>query len=152
MSSPSTSSFFLHRHDRVVLAGIAAIFVGALLYGAVYDSFAIALIIGLMFLGAAVGVGAFSKGETLSKVGLPVLGMAMTGLMIHVAHGRSEAHFAVFAFLACLVVYRSPIPVIAGAAAIAVHHLTFNQFQTWGWGRSVSPSPASCGWSSMRSM
>ncbi len=142
MSSPSTSSFFLHRHDRVVLAGIAAIFVGALLYGAVYDSFAIALIIGLMFLGAAVGVGAFSKGETLSKVGLPVLGMAMTGLMIHVAHGRSEAHFAVFAFLACLVVYRSPIPVIAGAAAIAVHHLTFNQFQAWGWGPICFTEPS----------
>lgn len=83
-----------------------------------------------------------SKGGLLSRVGLPVLGMTMVGLMIHVARGHSEAHFAVFAFLACLVVYRSSAAIIAGAVAIAVHHITFNQFQTWGWGPMCFTEPS----------
>ena len=60
--------------------------------------------------------------------------MAMVGLLIHTARGHAEAHFAVFAFLACTVVYRSWLPVVTAAAAIAVHHLSFNYFQQWGWG------------------
>ena len=54
--------------------------------------------------------------------------MAIVGLLIHVARGHSEAHFAVFAFLAVTVVYRHWLPVVAAAAAIAVHHLSFNFF------------------------
>ena len=41
----------------------------------------------------------------------------MVALMIHVGHGHTEAHFGVFAFLACLVAYRATLPIIAGAAA-----------------------------------
>ncbi len=47
-----------------------------------------------------------------------------------------------FAFLACLVVYRSSAAIIAGAVAIAVHHITFNQFQTWGWGPMCFTEPS----------
>ena len=93
-------------------------------------------------MGLSLGVAAMSKGGLLSRVGLPVLGMTMVGLMIHVARGHSEAHFAVFAFLACLVVYRSSAAIIAGAVAIAVHHITFNQFQTWGWGPMCFTEPS----------
>jgi hypothetical protein len=45
--------------------------------------------------------------------------MAMVGLVIHVARGHAEAHFAVFAFLAVTAVYRAVLPVIAGAAMAA---------------------------------
>jgi methyl-accepting chemotaxis protein len=31
-------------------------------------------------------------------------------------------------------VYRSPLPVLVAAGTIAVHHLSFNYFQAWGWG------------------
>ena len=65
---------------------------------------------------------------------LPVLGMAMSGLLIHAARGHNEAHFSVFAFLAVTMVYRRWEAVVAGAATIAVHHLSFNYFQQWGWG------------------
>jgi methyl-accepting chemotaxis protein len=131
-SGQPSSSF--NPNDSVILAAIVAVFVGALAYGAIYDAFGLALSIGLVLMGASVAVAYASHGGAASRNLLPVIGMAMVGLLIHVAHGHSEAHFAVFAFMACLVVYRRALPILVGAAAIAVHHLTFNQFQTWGWG------------------
>ena len=135
-SSPTRSAErpLLQRNDTVVLAAIATVFAGVLIYGVVFDNFLLGLLAGVCLLGASVGVAAWSGGRAGSQVGLPFLGMAMVGLMIHVARGHNEAHFAVFAFLASLVVYRRALPVLMGAATIAVHHLTFNQFQSWGWG------------------
>ncbi len=68
--------------------------------------------------------------------------MVMVGLLIHTAHGHNEAHFAVFAFLACTVSYRSPVPILVGAGTIAVHHVTFNQFQALGWGPLCFTEPS----------
>ncbi len=124
----------LDRHDTIILISIAAVLAGALAYGAVYDDVGIAAGVGLALAAAAAIVAVVSRGGILSQVGLPFLGMAMVALMIHVAHGHNEAHFGVFAFLAVLVTYRRPLPVLVGAATIAVHHLTFNYFQAWGWG------------------
>jgi len=120
--------------DRIVLASIAAVWAGAVAYGFVYDGVGLAVGVGLLLFGLAWAVSAAGRGGTLSQVGLPALGMAMVGLLIHVARGHAEAHFAVFAFLAVTVSYRTVLPVIVGAATIAVHHLSFNFFQTWGWG------------------
>ena len=142
MRADSSPGYLFHRHDIVVLWGIAAVFLGTLAYGWIYDNLTLGLLLGLLFMGVSLGVAAMSKGGLLSRVGLPVLGMTMVGLMIHVARGHSEAHFAVFAFLACLVVYRSSAAIIAGAVAIAVHHITFNQFQTWGWGPMCFTEPS----------
>ncbi len=142
MRADSSPGYLFHRHDIVVLWGIAAVFLGTLAYGWIYDNLTLGLLLGLLFMGLSLGVAAMSKGGLLSRVGLPVLGMTMVGLMIHVARGHSEAHFAVFAFLACLVVYRSSAAIIAGAVAIAVHHITFNQFQTWGWGPMCFTEPS----------
>jgi methyl-accepting chemotaxis protein len=89
---------------------------------------------GALIFVAAAGLAALSAGGTASVVGMPVLGMALVGLLIHVARGQTEAHFAVFAFLACTIMYRRWEAVVAGAAAIAVHHLSFNFLQQWGWG------------------
>ena len=142
MRADSSPGYLFHRHDIVVLWGIAAVFLGTLAYGWIYDNLTLGLLLGLLFMGLSLGVAAMSKGGLLSRVGLPVLGMTMVGLMIHVARGHSEAHFAVFAFLACLVVYRSSAAIIAGAVAIAVHHITFNQFQAWGWGPMCFTEPS----------
>jgi methyl-accepting chemotaxis protein len=114
----------LNPRDRIVLAAIVAVFAGALAYGFVYDAVGLALSVGLLLLALSVGVAFAGRGGPLSQVGLPFLGMAMVGLVIHVARGHAEAHFAVFAFLAVTAVYRAVLPVIAGAATIAVHHLS----------------------------
>ncbi len=68
--------------------------------------------------------------------------MAMVALLIHAARGQTEAHFAVFAFLAVTMVYRHWLPIVVGAAAIAVHHLSFNYMQQWGWGPVCFTEPS----------
>jgi methyl-accepting chemotaxis protein len=132
----------LDAHDRIILSGIAAVFIGSLLYGWVFDELGLAAGIGVSLLGASLVVALYARGGMLSQVALPFLGMAMVSLMIQVSHGHNEAHFAVFAFLAILVTYRRMIPVLVGAAAIAVHHLTFNYFQSLGWGPVCFSQPS----------
>jgi methyl-accepting chemotaxis protein len=134
LSQPSRSAASSLAADPIVLASIAAVWAGAIAYGFVYDGVALAFGVGLLLFGAAWAASAVGRGGTLSQIALPALGMAMVGLLIHVARGHAEAHFAVFAFLAVTVSYRAVLPVIVGAATIAVHHLSFNYFQEWGWG------------------
>jgi methyl-accepting chemotaxis protein len=124
----------LHAHDKAILLAMLAIFGGALAYAIVNGSPWITLAIGAVVLGAAAASALMFGGGTGSVLSMPVWGMAMVGLLIHAARGQSEAHFAVFAFLAVTMVYRRWEAVIVGAAAIALHHLSFNYFQQWGWG------------------
>ncbi|MDO9238233.1 MAG: methyl-accepting chemotaxis protein [Aquabacterium sp.] len=140
-SRMSVSSVF-HQNDRVVLMSMAAVFVGALIYASLNDAVVVACAIGLPLLLLGLSIAHWSKAGALSRVALPILGMSMVALLIHVARGHNEAHFAVFAFLSVTVVYRNPIAVLAAAAAIAVHHLAFNQFQTWGWGPICFTEPS----------
>ena len=137
---PASPSF--EPNDTVVLAAVGAVLVGTLVYAGVYDNFLVGALLGGLLMAASMGVAWVSKGAQGSRLLLPVLGMAMVGLMIHVSRGHSEAHFAVFAFLACLTVYRRALPILMGAGAIAVHHLSFNQFQTWGWGPMCFSEPS----------
>jgi methyl-accepting chemotaxis protein len=137
------STFGLDSQDLVVFAAIAATYAGALAYGVIYNNLMLSLALGAVTLGTAWLVAKVGQGQTLSQVGLPFLGMAMVGLLIHTARGHQEAHFAVFAFMASVVAYRSALPILVGAATIAVHHVTFNQFQAWGWGPMCFTEP---GW------
>ena len=125
---------FIHSHDKGMLAAIALVLAGAIAYGIANGQLGLALAVGGLMMGASCAVAAASRGGTGSQIGLSALGMAMTALLIHNARGATEAHFAVFAFLACTLVYRHWLPVVVGAATIAVHHLSFNYFQQWGWG------------------
>ncbi len=124
----------LHSNDKNMLAAIGVLLAATVAYGAVNSGVGLPLALGGVLFGLALAVALSSQGGALSRVALPVLGMAMAGLLIHAARGQAEAHFAVFAFLACTVVYRHWVPVVAAAATIAVHHLSFNYFQAWGWG------------------
>jgi methyl-accepting chemotaxis protein len=132
----------LHPHDRSVLLSMLLLFGGALAYGSTTGSLPLAAGLGLVGLGLSGLVAWFSNGGRVSQILLPVLGMAQVGLIIQVAHGRTEAHFAVFAFLAVTVVYRHWLPVVAGAGTIALHHLAFNTLQEWGWGPICFTEPS----------
>jgi len=128
--------------DAVVLTAIGVTWLGALAYTVPYGGLALTFTVGLFILLAGLGVSRASNGQALSQSALPVLGMAMVALLIHTSRGHNEAHFAVFAFMAVLVVYRRSLPVLLGAGAIAVHHLSFNQFQAWGWGPMCFTEPS----------
>ncbi|RVU44389.1 methyl-accepting chemotaxis protein [Rubrivivax rivuli] len=124
----------LNDNDKSMLLATAALLAAALAYGAANAGVGLPLLVGGGLMAAAIGVALTGQGGRWSQIGLPALGMAMVALLIHAARGHAEAHFAVFAFLACTVVYRHALPVIVAAATIAVHHLSFNYFQQWGWG------------------
>jgi methyl-accepting chemotaxis protein len=124
----------MNHNDKTVLTAMGALLAGAVAYGVAYDNLAVALAIGVALFGAALGVAWTTRDGGFSRLALPVLGMALVALLIHVARGREVAHFAVFAFLAVTVVYRHWLPVVVAAGTIAVHHLSFNYLQQWGWG------------------
>ncbi len=132
----------LDPNDTLILIAIGVVAAAAAAYGIVYDGLGLALGVGALLLGAATGVALVSQGGLGSRIGLPAIGMAMVALAIHVARGHTEAHFAVFAFLAVTTVYRHWLPVLAGAATIAVHHLSFNYLQQWGWGPICFTEPS----------
>jgi methyl-accepting chemotaxis protein len=131
-----------HFNDRALLLAMGMLWAGAIGYGAAHDGAGLALAVGALLVGAAVTLARLSGGGTGSAIGLPVLGMALVALLIHSARGQTEAHFAVFAFLACTAVYRRWEAVVAGAAAIALHHVSFNFFQQWGWGPICFTEPS----------
>src|SRR5262245_44608513 len=124
----------LHSNDKALLVTVAAMFAGAIGYGLTNGAPWAAFGIGAALMGTAWAAALAFQGSTGSALVLPVLGMAMSGLLIHAALGQTVAHFSVFALLAVTTVYRRWEAVVAGAAAIALHHLSFNYFQQWGWG------------------
>jgi methyl-accepting chemotaxis protein len=132
----------IHANDRIVLAALALVGAAAVAYAGVNGGIGLVTALAALLGAAAAGVALASGGRTLSQVGLPVLGMGMVALLIHAARGQAESHFAVFAFLAVTLVYRRALPVLAAAGAIAVHHLSFNFFQQWGWGPVCFTEPS----------
>ena len=142
MNTAVTPSPTIEPDDRVVLTGIGATLVGSLIYAATLGGgLGLVATVGGVLGAASLAVAVSLGRSTAARLLLPVLGMAMVALLIHAARGRAEAHFAVFAFLAVTVVYRDWRAVLAGAAAIAVHHLSFNYLQEAGWGAICFTDP-----------
>jgi len=124
----------IHANDKSTLSAIGLAYAGAVAYGQGSGALTFALLGGGAIMALAIAAAMLFRRGSGSRVAVPALGMAMVALMIHVAQGRAEAHFAVFAFLGITIVYRHWLPVVVAAAAIAVHHLSFNYLQQWGWG------------------
>jgi len=124
----------LHSNDKALLVAMAAICAGALAYGVANGAPWTVLLVGAALMAASLLTALASQGGSGSVLAMPVLGMALTALLIHAARGHTVAHFAVFSLLAVLTVYRRWEAVVIGAATIAVHHLSFNYLQQWGWG------------------
>ena len=133
---------FLSADDTLVVTATAATFAGSVVYAVLNGSLALVASVGAALLLLAAGVARASRGGTASQVALPIAGMAMVALLIHAARGQAEAHFAVFAFLAVLVAYRRIAPIVVGTVTIALHHLSFNYFQQWGWGPICFTEPS----------
>jgi methyl-accepting chemotaxis protein len=131
-----------NRLDRLVLLSHVVLVLGCLAYGWAYNQLGLALGVGLLLLGLAAAVARVSQGGVGSQVGLSFIGMALVALLIQVAAGRNEAHFAVFVFLAVTAAYRRALPVVVAAATVAVHHLSFNFFQQMAWGPVCFTEPS----------
>lgn len=67
--------------------------------------------------------------------------MVFSALFIHQAAGLTELHFGIFVLLAFLLCYRDWKVILVAAVVIAVHHLSFNYLQQWGYGAICFTQP-----------
>ncbi|MEQ5816024.1 methyl-accepting chemotaxis protein [Marinobacter sp. NFXS11] len=58
--------------------------------------------------------------------------MLFSAIMIQAQLGRIEMHFHIFAALALVIIYRDWLPVVVGAATIALHHVAFTALELAG--------------------
>ena len=72
-------------------------------------------------------------GRLETRLAVAVSLMLFCALNIHQARGMTELHFGIFVLLAFLVCYHDWRVLVAAAATAAVHHLSFNYLQEWGY-------------------
>ena len=137
-----TTRALFSNDDRLVLIAMTVVWIGAFAYTSIHGALGLVAIVGGALMAAASLVASRSRGGLGSQIALPIAGMAMVALLIQAARGHTETHFAVFAFLAVMIVYRRSLPILVAAGTIAVHHLSFNFFQQWGWGPICFTEPS----------
>ncbi|MET0962749.1 MAG: methyl-accepting chemotaxis protein [Noviherbaspirillum sp.] len=124
-----------YRHaDRMMLGvlwGLCAMSFGL---AALHDTFFWAALIGIPAAAIPTAAALLSPGSRLTRCVVAASLMIFCGLHIHQAAGVSEVHFGIFVLLAFLLCYRDWAVIITAAAVIAVHHLSFNYLQEWGYG------------------
>src|SRR5690606_6123096 len=86
-----------------------------------------------------------APGSVVSRVVFACALMIFSALIIQQTAGAIEAHFGIFVLLAFLLYYRDWRPILAAAALIAVHHLSFNYLQAANLGIHIFDSGPSLG-------
>lgn len=97
-----------------------------------YDTWDIALLIGVPAAAVPIALILTSPGSMASRLMVAVAYMVFSGLHIQQGHGMIELHFGIFGLLAFLLHYRDWLVIVVAAAVIALHHLVFNFLQAAG--------------------
>ncbi|MVW59851.1 chemotaxis protein [Massilia sp. NEAU-DD11] len=118
---------------KLFLAVLWALFATSLALGLVYDSLMPAVAAGLPLALVPSALIAAAPGSLAARLSVAVALMLFCALNIHQAHGLTELHFGIFVLLAFLVCYQDWRVIVAAAGTAAVHHLTFNYLQEWGY-------------------
>lgn len=121
------------RTDRqMLLILLAHIPVVGLLVPMGYGTTMFALIASLLVGGLATA-GFFTMRGTRALSSLfAICLMLFSAIMIQAQLGRIEMHFHIFAALALVIIYRDWLPVVVGAATIALHHVAFTALELAG--------------------
>jgi methyl-accepting chemotaxis protein len=122
------------RADRIMLPVLWLLFVMSLALSGWNDTLRWALLVGLPAAAIPTALIFGSPGSLMTRSSVAAALMVFSGLHIHQAAGTSELHFGIFVLLAFLLVYRSWFVILVAAVVIAVHHLSFNYLQEWGYG------------------
>nr|WP_116337877.1 methyl-accepting chemotaxis protein [Cupriavidus taiwanensis] len=147
VSTPAASHLPLlqgvhRRADQLMTALLWLLGLLSLVVGNHYGSTALSLMLGLpiALLGTLMAVALPARLAT--RLAMAVLMMAFVALLIHQAHGQVEFHFLVFVSLSMLLAYRDFRVILLAALVIALHHLSFNFFQQWGWNTICFTDPS----------
>ncbi len=120
--------------DKMMLIVLWGLFVLSLALSGMHNTLLWSLVIGLPTALVPTALIYLSPGSLLTRGVVAAALMVFTALHIHQAMGMEELHFGIFVLLAFLLSYRDWRPIVIGAAVAAVHHLSFNYLQTWGYG------------------
>ncbi|KWR87573.1 hypothetical protein RM96_24270 [Cupriavidus sp. IDO] len=114
----------------------------SLIVGNHYGSLALTFSLGLPMTVLGTLMAALLPARMATRLTMAVLQMAFAALLIHQAHGLTEFHFLVFVSLSLLLAYRDFRVILLAAGAIAVQHLSFSLFQSWGWNAICFTDPS----------
>ncbi|GAA4033563.1 methyl-accepting chemotaxis protein [Actimicrobium antarcticum] len=132
------TNYFLQKNyvqaDRLMLGILWGAFVMSLALSGMHDTLTWALVVGLPAVLIPTGLILTAGGSFLTRAVVAAALMVFSALHIHQAAGMSELHFGIFVLLAVLLCYRDWSVIVIAAAVIAVHHLSFNYLQQWGYG------------------
>ncbi|MET3105611.1 methyl-accepting chemotaxis protein [Oxalobacteraceae bacterium GrIS 2.11] len=120
--------------NRIMLVIIWIMFFASLALSGLHDTMMWALLIGLPTALIATALVYTVGGTRLTAYVIAVSLIVLAALHIQQAAGMSELHFGLFVMLAFLLVYRDWSVIVVAAAAIALHHLSFNYLQELGYG------------------
>ncbi|OON41993.1 methyl-accepting chemotaxis protein [Izhakiella australiensis] len=115
--------------DRLMLSICCALWFTVMLTGWLTDKFELALIAGGALTALACALRYLFWGSAVSRAGFAVVLIGFAGLLIQLGDGETEYHFSVFVLLSALLAYRDYLPILAGAATAALHHVLFNYLQ-----------------------
>lgn len=133
-SAVHTLDAHYRKADRIMLGVLWLMFLYSLGLAARHDSWLQSLLIGGGSVLAMSLLNSMVPGSRLVRCCMAAAFMVMVALQINQAHGVVEIHFGIFVLLAFLVYYRDWLPIVVGAAVIAVHHLSFFALQQQGVG------------------
>jgi len=134
MPATSVHSFHLralyHKADRTMLGVLWLCQLYALALAPWHSTWAQALLVGGGTLLVMHLLKALIGGSRLFRCAMAAALMVMSALHINQSQGTVEMHFSIFVLLAFLIYYRDWLPIVVGAAVIAVHHLLFFYLQS----------------------
>jgi methyl-accepting chemotaxis protein len=131
----TASDYLTHLHivgDRLLLGVIAGSLLLTLALAPWYDTFDVALIVGLPAAIVPALLTWVRPGTQVTRCAIAASLMIFAALQIQQSHGMIELHFSIFVMLAFLLFYRDWVPLVVAAGIIAVHHLAFDAMQRAG--------------------
>ena len=132
-------SAFRARADNLLIGTLGVHFMVCLVAAALTDSWVPALGVGLPAFLVPLLISRSAAGQLVTRIAVACAAMIFAALLIHQTRGVIESHFGIFVLLAFLVLYCDWRPLVAAAALIAVHHLSFAWLQATGAGVYVFP-------------
>lgn len=137
MNSNETQVLLTRNHqqsDRLMLLVVWVLFFISLGLSVMHDTLRWVLTVGLVTVLTASAAVYWASGSWLTRAVIATSFMVFSALQIHQAAGMTELHFGIFVLLAFLLCYRDWTIIIVASAVIAIHHVTFNYLQEWGYG------------------
>jgi methyl-accepting chemotaxis protein len=130
------------RTDRAMLPLLWLLFIVALCLAPQYGRWGAAVTAGAVAAGIPTLLILWRPGSLSTRLAVACGLMVLAALHIHLMSGMTEIHFGIFVLLSVLLAYRDWRTILCAALVIAIHHLSFNFLQQWGYGTICFTEPS----------